>query len=89
MKTISGDAIDAWLFPPRAEPARCPRCGRRPRLVQNEATSRFECSGWFRIHCRGPLVLEGAGDGDYARNAAARAWNHAINAHVYPQRPTP
>lgn len=80
-------AIEAWVVPPPAEPAPCPRCGRTPRLVQDEAASHFECRGWFRLHVLGPMVLEGYGDGQYAHNAAARAWNHYINAHVYPQRP--
>lgn len=80
------DAFIASIFPPDAQPERCPRCGRMPVLTHGGPFSRFECRPWWRNllgldACRvGPYVLQGHEDGEYARRAAAGAWNRSVSA---------
>lgn len=79
-------AIIASIFPPDATPDHCPRCGREPVLVHLETLSRYECRPWWRALlgsgpcCVGPYVFEGRQDGEYARRAAAGAWNRSVSA---------
>ena len=49
--------------------------------------TQLECRGWHGLwpHVSGPIVFDGYMDEPYATNGAARAWNSAINAAVYPQ----
>lgn len=78
-------AILASLFPPDATADPCPGCGRIPVLVQLETLSRYECRPWWRAllglkPCRvGPCVFEVREDGEYARRAAAGAWNRHVS----------
>ena len=78
MKDNISDLMD-WIFPPKTTPNPCPH-NHIPTLVQYKTTSHFECRSWFGLRkCHeGPSVLEGIGDGEYARNAAAIAWNRML-----------
>lgn len=77
---MTPDEASEWIFPPDVQPLPCPRCGRRPVLVQDDHLSRFECRRWFGLvlHREGAVVMEGRDDGEYARRAAARAWNRGL-----------
>lgn len=78
-KKPTTESLVAWIFPPDTQPVRCPR-GHVPSLEQDHVMSHFACRRWFdlRACCEGPKVFEGRGDGKYAWNAAARAWNRWI-----------
>lgn len=81
---MTHDEAIEWIFPPDAQPLPCPRCGRAPVLVQDSHVSRFECRRWFGLvlHRQGASVLEGYTDGEYARRAAARAWNCGLEPRL-------
>jgi hypothetical protein len=79
------EALFEAILPPNAPAAPCPLCGRSPRLIVGECLSWYVCGPWWRSllglrpHIQGPTVFEGWNDGDYARRAAANAWNKMVN----------
>lgn len=71
------------LFSPPTDPRVCPICRRYPKLVVGDHFSHYECKKWFGLKMcfRGPSVVEGRDDGEWAQRAAARAWNQKIEVY--------